>query len=261
MEELDTELEAGLAARATALDTLSHPSTSFCVDLHNVLEQDPSIPLIISGGATGADLLWSTHAIEMGMHVCVCSFSNHKRSLPIATTNVHVWEIQDEELRSKAHFLRFAAAHLGRKLHLEASLSYVQRLLLRNAWIVTFAKSVIAVGHLEKDRVNKASTGVAGGTAWGCQMFLIALCASYASSTQRCGSVHNAPLYFYCMDSKEWFFARVTCSARGELQKVEWRPVDVASISIEFPCAAIGSRECSSETSEEMRRLLQRVFS
>ena len=75
------------------------------------------------------------------------------------------------------------------------------------------------------------------------------------SATKRCLTVCNAPLYFLDMETLEWHRPRITTSLRGGLKSIEWLPISIENIPLEFPSAFIGSRECGEACFEEMKKL------
>ena len=133
--------------------------------------------LLVSGGAEGSDEAWSNVVVSHGRRVVVMSFPGH-RSKPAQSASVLVRKLKDQDLKCVIPTLSESAVHLGRRsVPREGALTFIHRLLCRNAWIVHKATHCFAVGYkLRTYRSNLCtlSVRVQGGTAWACQMFVCA---------------------------------------------------------------------------------------
>ncbi len=114
--------------------------------------------------------------------------------------------------------LRRASVTLGRKL--PAADTYIRKLLQRNWFIVKDVEAVFAIGEFERDGK------VAGGTAWGCEMFFA-----------RMRGVPVIPLFLFDQGCDKWFQAKPDAT---------WVECVTPSPSSYWIVALIGSRELTS---------------
>jgi hypothetical protein len=122
--------------------------------------------------------------------------------------------------------LQAASLVLGRKL--PASGSYVRSLLQRNWYIIRGADAVFAVSTLEeKGRGLK----LAGGTAWGCEMFF-----AKASS--------DIPLFLFDLHRRKWYKAMLDAT---------WLACEAPSPAQYDRLALIGSREITQVGKDAIR--------
>jgi len=182
-----------------------------------------TLPMLASGGASGADLVWAQAAAAHGCSVQVKSFSGHKvvSRHPIHTV---IQRLSREELTEASPFLVRAATKLGKSL--PPADSYTMRLLSRNWHIVREASAVYAVGRLASKNPAAGSTGVEGGTGWGCQLF--------ADKFED----DSGPIPLYLLAQGGWFQCNVTNKT------FQWIPCAAVPSPLAFPqVAGIGSRE------------------
>jgi hypothetical protein len=108
---------------------------------------------------------------------------------------------------------------------------------------------VYAVGHLlEKvSKIGSQSIGVAGGTAWGCQMFVLRRLKEWGSNT-----IQTAlPLYFFDQTAQKWY----QCSV-GK-QQVTWIVMDQLPPRPSGIYAGIGSSELTKTSEAAILRVFE----
>ncbi len=113
----------------------------------------------LSGGADGADLQWGMCAGKAGHHVVHWSFEGHRSKAP----EVEVSVLSKDQLEAADPFVKRANTTLKR--HFPTRNGFVNNLLRRNYYQVTWAQAVYAVANLEDSKVS-------GGTAWATQMYM-----------------------------------------------------------------------------------------
>lgn len=149
----------------------------------------------LSGGADGADRLFGEQAEKLGHQVVHWSFSGHKTPVPLEDRVL----LSEEMLREADPFLIEAGKNLKRRVPFKKPV--IINLLRRNYFQIRYTDQVIAVGNLDplvapiiqQSRFRSwsntigdpdlkvvgvaGSTGIQGGTAWACQMY-IDMCAN-----------------------------------------------------------------------------------
>lgn len=118
-------------------------------------------PVLLSGGASGADLQFGMVAGRAGHQVCHFVFDGHGSKAPkqehVCLTQEMLDEADDSLIR--------ANRTLGRSF--PTGKLYVNNLLRRNYWQIRDTQSVYAISTFDPE------TGlVMGGTAWAVQMFI-----------------------------------------------------------------------------------------
>ena len=184
----------------------------------------------------GADAVWSKSFSDLGVPVVSFSFPGHfvdrsVRSIPASLS--HIIDLSTEELelhRSKVE----RVCSILRRCPLSRQNSYVQNLLLRNAWQVADVESVYAVGELE----SGTSLGVRGGTAYACELFAMRF-------------QHDGPLPIFFFDQRPTH----TCWMQPKRSdgRLRW---EASSPPVpRGPFAAIGTRELTSAGRDAISRL------
>lgn len=159
--------------------------------------------MIVTGGAEGADALWSKLTKR---EVRIVSFYGHVVSKECRGT---ILRLSQKELDSKQREFIKVAGLLNRSVPGGA---YVLNLLKRNLFIVEDVDAVFAVGYLNRGVVD-------GGTAWGIEY-----------SNWR---FPHRPIYFFDQMSNEWYM---------RVEK-EWERTNPARISEFKKVACIGTRD------------------
>lgn len=133
---------------------------------------------LFSGGATGADSIFTEMAIKAGHNVVNYSFEGHKSSCP------GIIELPQTYLNKADVLLRYVnETYLNRKFPTDSL--HVNNLLRRNYYQVISSKIIYAVSYYSN--FNKKI--VNGGTAWAISMAL----------------VKKVPVYFYDINFDSWF--------------------------------------------------------
>lgn len=117
-------------------------------------------PLLLSGGANGADLQWGMNAGKNGHSVIHWSFTEHNTEAP----DNEVYRLTDQQLKETEEYLKKANETLKRKI--PYSKPYMYKLLCRNYFQVFSSNYLYAVTSFDKNNM------VQGGTAWAVQMFI-----------------------------------------------------------------------------------------
>lgn len=178
----------------------------------------------LSGGADGADRLFGEQAEKIGHQVVHWSFSNHKTPVPLEDRVL----LSEEMLKEADPFLIEAGRKLKRRVPFKKP--GIINLLRRNYFQVRYTDQVIAVGNLDplvapiiqKDHFHSwadttanqeskilgiaGSTGIQGGTAWACQMY-IDMCMNSAINS---GTRHFSLTFFDQISERyyRWDFNR-----------------------------------------------------
>lgn len=182
------------------------------------------VPVLVTGGATGADAVWATSARRAGYDVLVTSFAGHTACVP---DGAHVRLLSVAEAATVDPVLQVVAGVLGRSVGRSL---YVRNLLRRNIALALDVDALLAVtsGVVTSGRLP-------GGTAWACTAFLL----------DRDRDRDRGGLYIYDEDARGW--VSVTLGASPPC--VETSPVDVATVRhVLYTTArvgAIGSRRMS----------------
>lgn len=140
---------------------------------------------LLSGGAKGADSLWSEVAIRHGHqainYVTSLPSRNNMKDFPICMSGTF-FKLTQEQLNHTDHKVRAANEYLKRTF--PTNKTWLDNLLRRNYYQIQTADSLYAVGFLGFDG------SVLGGTAWAVQMFIM----------ERQGHA-----YFFDQNRKSWF--------------------------------------------------------
>jgi hypothetical protein len=107
----------------------------------------------LSGGARGADTVWSMSAKAAGHDVIPFGFKGMKSEEPI-------WVLKQEVLNEVDEHLEVVSKQLERGRGFPYSSDYVNNLLRRNYFQVKDSERVYAVAPIDKEK------GIEGGTAW-----------------------------------------------------------------------------------------------
>ena len=113
-----------------------------------------------SGGASGADAVFGTHAKLAGHEVKHYSFLNHKHDPSCPPESIVI--LNDWQLSEGEPFLKEASKVLGRKYPTQSN--HTNNLLRRNYHQIRNVQSVYVIGYLDDDGV------VTGGTGWAVTM-------------------------------------------------------------------------------------------
>ena len=152
----------------------------------NKIELDEAINglsnVCFSGGAAGADRLFSIYAKDNGFEVINFSFKGHQSSVDENT----ILEIPSNILCDSSILkqLNIACYSLRRKVPKPGS--YVYNLLARNSYQILNTKRVYCIANIT------SPTQVSGGTAWAVQMYI--------------DSVDNPEIYCYDMNTRSVFY-------------------------------------------------------
>lgn len=138
--------------------------------------------VLLSGGAYGADLEWGKVAEKYGHQVVHWSFDGHNTADPNNT-----YLLNEQELKEADKYVAEAAMTLSRPIPKK---QYIKNLIRRSWYQVCYVDNVWVVGNLTDDAWIYCSRdgrpkpidwmqtpredrlGVAGGTAWACQMYM-----------------------------------------------------------------------------------------
>lgn len=225
-------------------------------------DQTPKL-VLVTGGARGADAVWTSVAGSQKLDVVVMSFQGHfvKSEGPCW---VSVRKLPDDMLRKAIPDLELAASHMGRKpvFRGKGKLTSRQRLLCRNGWIVNHATHCYAIGFkLPEDRNRDASSGldvgVQGGTAWACQMFTAKTlhAVQYAETTRtlKTDKLGNVPFRMWLFDQtmRCWFQGVLFRVMETEKWSFVWKHVrGIPSIPRHGRVALVGSRKITTQGRE-----------
>lgn len=122
-----------------------------------------SSPVFYTGGASGADYIWTTHLLKQGYHVKVVTFDDHIGVIP---PDAETCKYSDEELNSATRHLVQAACALGKSI---PESPYQQKLLKRNFFMIRDADMFLAVAKIIPGERGDQVEGV---TAWIVQMYI-----------------------------------------------------------------------------------------
>ena len=117
-------------------------------------------PLLLSGGAKGADHEWTKYAINHNHDIVNWSFSGHSA----ATEST---KLSNDHLSNANKFVERANKHILRRF--PSNNEHVNNLLRRNYYQICDTERVYAISTFIDD---KSLLKVGGGTAWALQMYL-----------------------------------------------------------------------------------------
>jgi hypothetical protein len=178
------------------------------------------VPICLSGGADGADLMWGMVAGSVGHQVYHFIFPGHRSKAPQSELVV----LTPEMLAVADPFLERANKTLKRKW--PVSNPWVGNLLRRNYYQIRDSESVYAVAAIGKDGL------IVGGTSWATTMMI---------------DLHgdNSRVYVFDQTLETWF------SWQGL-----WIPIDRPPVPTGV-WAGIGSRDLKQSGKEAIRNLLE----
>jgi hypothetical protein len=143
-KRIKTELDSSSTLIPTSVSDETKPTLTF-----------------VSGGASGADFLWTNAALRAGHHVQVMSFHGHSIQAP---NGVQVIKLGQDVLDEATPYVEAAAKTLKRNV---PSSAYALKLLQRDWHIVKDVDAVFAIGR----QSTKHGLGIDSGTGRGCQMY------------------------------------------------------------------------------------------
>lgn len=188
-------------------------------------------PVMISGGAAGADTVWAKNAQSRGHLVLHMVAENHR----IANIPGIAVRLTEGDLKLSNDPVYAASKSLGRWFK-PTNNDYISNLLRRNYHQITLCKSVYAVGTFlgSIDMVSQ-SVNLKGGTAWACQMFVERL------ATEK----HTGPIPLYFFDQAQtlkWYQCTKVTSEDTHPIMYKWEPIETPPAPGGV-YAAIGARE------------------
>ena len=171
------------------------------------------------------------------------SFKGHQRTK--LDRNIQVIELSPQELGEADIKLKEANVYLKRA-------NYKMDLLRRNYYIIEKAESCFAIidQFLSKTKNNANQVRIKGGTAWGCQMFVLGYIKSLGKDVSTA-----VPLYAFSQNEDKWFQAFCTVE-KGNLTSIDWNACQPTSPRSTF--AAIGTRQIDSKGIQAITNLLQK---
>jgi len=197
----------------------------------------------ISGGASGADTKWATQCAINGIEVTIMSFQDHRCTLDYSCYRV---VLTPKELNDARVALVEANQFLKRK-------NVESNYLKRDFYQIKFAESVYAVGWFSEDSKVPGAVNIKGGTAWGCQLFILRYAKKFGLFANK--KSLTVPLYFFDMFQNKWFQALAQTNS-FQVTKVEWHVIEQpAKPSGKF--AGIGSRDMNRDGSDAIENILQ----
>ncbi|KAL9646210.1 hypothetical protein ABK040_008083 [Willaertia magna] len=206
----------------------------------------------VSGGATGSDYYWIKEADKYSHGSVVMSFVGHKGRTVIKSLNLKIIEIEKQNLLTADSKLLIANKYLKR-----SNINY--DLLRRNYFIIQQADSVYAIitKLFNKNQSNKDQVRIDGGTAWGCQMFVIEYISKLTNINDIKSLIVCVPLYVFSQDTNKWLQAK--CHYNMEtlsLKEIDW--FEITEAPKPKGCyGAIGTREINSNGI----KAIQNIFS
>lgn len=144
--------------------------------------------ILLSGGAAGADTVFSEHAEKVGHTVVNWSFSGHKSKMIDS-----VYKLTVEHLEQANSPLIRANRSLLRSYPTKSEKT--NNLLRRNFYQVRWSESVYAVSTFNDD---SSMLKIDGGTAWACQMY-----ADRFLFDQE--PFDLCKMYFFDQNSQQWY--------------------------------------------------------
>lgn len=157
-------------------------------ELENNIKQIQNV--CYSGGAVGADRLFTFYAIEHNFEVINFSFKTHNYSVPDDTIlSIPSYILSDKSIGQQ---LSTACLSLGRSVPKPGS--YVYNLLARNRFQIFNTERIYCMSPLQ------SPTKVDGGTAWAVQMYI----DSAENPEIYCYDIYDGSVYSYSSVLKEF---------------------------------------------------------
>lgn len=180
------------------------------------------MPLLLSGGADGADTLFGQEAKKVGHDVRHYTFGKYYRNSLHDSASVMI--LTDEQLKEADPALKRANETLHRRFPTHDP--KVDNLLRRNYWQIKTTEAVYAVAPLE------AGKYIIGGTAWAVQMAI---------------DRKVKPIYLFNLVDNKWYF----------WAKDHWFQLNPLNLIAEHwdRYTGIGSRQLTPEGKEAIRKL------
>ena len=172
-----------------------------------------------SGGAKGADTVFSNMFVEYNYNVIHHSFQGHNVESVTGEIRIH----SENELNANKEKVNEICNHLKRNYPTK---KYVEKLLLRNVFQIKDSELVVGAGDID----NKKDCIVQGGTGYGVMQ----------------AKLKNIPILFFNQSDDEWYY-----SVNGDgLKKLNRKPK-----LFNFPnvFAAIGTRTLTTNAIKELR--------
>lgn len=196
-------------------------------------------PVIMTGGAFGADTLWA-EAAPPGVPVTAVSFEGH---------TVHMQDLYSRVIRlSKRKCSEIAMSvpfrEACRILNKTASKEYTVRLIARNFELAAKADVLLAVSQRPPASTHGKAVGVEGGTGWTCQFFV----------------AHNTavgPLNMYCTTTT---FAQWYRCYRDSASCLYWKECEPPT-ALRGRIGCVGTRDITAAARPTMKRVLKTATS
>lgn len=209
-----------------------------------VEDPPPGMRLVVSGGADGADLLWTEAMLSRGHHAVITSFRGHARTLPSLRnmSRCRVVELDATTMDEASDLVQLTARYLGKNAPKREP---TRSLIHRSAYQVSHVRAVVVIGTLNGD---VAGIGVDGGTGWTCQMFAIRMVSEIGQDR----GDFLIPLFVY--SDGHWHQARIRIRD-GEFKRVQWQQTKATNVSKHISTgsfAGIGSRNVDRESTKRV---------
>lgn len=200
-------------------------------DIRSLLQNDPDAKVCLSGGATGADSLWSQLA-EKYANTDTIHFSFGGHTAYCKDARGFQLKITEERLKEADSALNTANKSVERNFPCRSW--KVNSLLRRNYYQVIDSNSCYAVTRIIHGKVD-------GGTAWAVQMFI----DKHMKNTP----FASCPCWVYDMVTNQWFQWVYNC----------WQECDASIVPTPNGIwTGIGSRDLTPEAIKAMEKLWQR---
>lgn len=179
----------------------------------------PRLFVAYSGGATGADAVWTREVVKTGSAVHVMSFKFHKPTVPVDDL-VTITQLTPEELAEGDKNTR-------RSFNRSTQSPFVTSLLQRNYHIVKNAEAVYAIGKM----IGGDDRAIEGGTGWGCEV----------------AKIQEKPLFFFDLNTLKWL----------KYTETEWQSIERPPLLTEYTSVGlIGSRDLGEAGEKEIVELV-----
>lgn len=182
----------------------------------------------VSGGAQGADTVWSRMASAKGMTVQIMTFRGHHSIVRIE--GAEMVELGPKCLRSGDEALKIASTRMKRSI---SERFPVKQLLQRNWWIVKNCQALFVLGWLDS---KLSGLGVDGGTGWACEMYYW---------------LDQGPIFLFNMNTNKWM--EMPQREKKEMEMGEWVEMDRAPYVYDYEIVGmIGSRKLTEEAIKQV---------